>query len=89
MGTARKSAAASAGALAESAGAQAPAFQILRGLLLPFTIDGGTGDDKLVVDLTYGNPLPDGGLDFVGGVELECLSGFRTSGAGREHTDLP
>lgn len=36
------------------------------GILDSLTIDGGDGDDVLLVDFTNGNPIPDGGLYFNG-----------------------
>ncbi len=46
------------------------------------TFDGGVGNDKLIVDMRGGNPIPNGGINFTGGADFDQLDIIGSGGSG-------
>jgi PKD repeat protein len=49
--------------------AQGPNYSIVYGAMGNYTFNGIGGDDTLIIDTTFGNPIPTGGINFNGGVQ--------------------
>jgi hypothetical protein len=46
------------------------------------TFDGGAGNDKLIVDMRGGNPIPSGGIGFHGGSDFDEIDVIGNGGSG-------
>ena len=49
--------------------AQGPSYALAYNLVPNYTFSGVGGDDTFIVDTTFGNPIPTGGVTFNGGVQ--------------------
>jgi hypothetical protein len=49
--------------------AQGPSYVLASNLSFSYTFNGVGGDDTLIIDTTFGNPIPSGGVNFNGGVQ--------------------
>lgn len=54
-------------------GGQLTTYSLLRSTLAGVIIRGMGGDDRLIIDATYGNPLPDSGLAFEAGDGIDQI----------------
>src|SRR5439155_26849464 len=49
--------------------ARGPSFALAYSIVTNYTVSGVGGDDTFIIDTTYGNPIPSGGVTFNGGVQ--------------------